>query len=95
MTKNELWDLVTKVNITNNIAKDLKWLNNCDWEEFILLMSLRNPQSYGAMIQNRIIAQLNGKKVNIINIQKTIVVYIYFLWEHCIWPRSFIDELSI
>ena len=63
MTKNELWDLVTKVNITNNIAKDLKWLDNCDWEEFILLMSLRNPQSYGAMIQNRIIAQLNGKKV--------------------------------
>jgi hypothetical protein len=48
MTKSELWDLVTQVSATQLIAKDDTWMNSCDWEEFILLMSLKNPQSYGA-----------------------------------------------
>ena len=63
MTKNELWDLVSQVSATQLIAKDDKWMASCDWEEFILLMSLKNPQSYGALIQNRIIKELNGQKV--------------------------------
>jgi len=63
MTKNELWDLVTQVSATQLIAKDEQWMDNCDWEEFTLLMSLKNPQSYGALIQNRIIKKLNGQKV--------------------------------
>ena len=63
MTKSELWDLVTQVSATQLIAKDDTWMNSCDWEEFILLMSLKNPQSYGSLIQNRIIKELNGQKV--------------------------------
>lgn len=63
MDKDELWDLVAKVNKSHELAQDEDWMNECDWEEFILLMSLRNPQSYGSLIQNQIIEALNGKKV--------------------------------
>jgi hypothetical protein len=63
MKKEELWDLVCDVNNTQILSKDDKWMSKCDWEEFILLMSLKTPQSYGSLIQNRIIKQLKGEKV--------------------------------
>ena len=63
MKKEELWDLVCDVNNTQILSKDDKWMSKCDWEEFILLMSLKTPQSYGSLIQNRIIKQLKGDKV--------------------------------
>jgi hypothetical protein len=63
MTKDELWDLNLKISATQSMAKDDKWMADSDWEEFILLMNLKNPQSYGSLIQNRIIKVMNGDKV--------------------------------
>ena len=63
MNKECLWDLIKSVKKATKIADDKDWQNDCDWEEFALIMSLKTPQSYGSKIQNRIITKLKGEKV--------------------------------
>lgn len=58
-----LWQINSQKIAAEKLTNNKDWIENSSWEEFILAMSLKTPQSYGAAIQNRIIKELNGYKI--------------------------------
>jgi hypothetical protein len=63
MDSNDLWQINQQKIIAEKLTNNPEWIEQSSWEEFILAMNLKNPQSYGAIIQNRIIKELNGTKI--------------------------------
>ncbi len=63
MDLDSLWQINQQKIAAEKLTNNPDWINKSSWEEFILAMNLKNPQSYGAIIQNRIIKELNGTKI--------------------------------